>query len=71
MLADFFSSDAVKQQAVVAGFANVEEYLISLVHQDRDRQAIRQGLEELDAGLSRPLSEFEGEFRRRHSIADD
>lgn len=68
MQAEFFNSDLVKQQAVVAGFSSVEDYLVNLVHQDIERQAIKQAIAELDAGLGRPLEEFDAEFRKRHSI---
>lgn len=68
MQADYFDSDIVRQQAVVAGFSKVEDYLISLVEKDRERQAIKQGLDEVQAGLCRPYTEFDVEFRQRHSI---
>lgn len=34
-------------------------------------EAIRQGLAELDAGLTRPFDEFDAEFRKDHGIAID
>ena len=41
----------------------------------RERQevnaAIREGLEQMRAGLGRPLEEFAAEFRRRNGIAAD
>ena len=33
--------------------------------------AIRQGIEEMDAGLGRPLDEFMDEFRSKHNIPPD
>ena len=68
MQADFLSSEVVKQQAVVAGFANVEDYVVSLLHRDRERHAIKKGLDEIEAGLAVPFEEFDREFRDQHSI---
>lgn len=71
MLADFLNSETVKQQAIVAGFDHVEEYVVQLIERDRERLAILQGLEEARAGKSRPLAEFDEEFRQRHAIDID
>lgn len=68
MQAEFLNSELIRQQATVAGFGSVEDYLVNLVHQDIERQAIKQALDELDAGLGRPLEDFDAEFRARHSI---
>lgn len=59
MQADFLNSDAVKQQAVVAGFEHVEDYVVQLIERDRERLAILQGLKEAREGKTRPFSEFD------------
>ncbi|MCO6046475.1 hypothetical protein NG895_21460 [Aeoliella sp. ICT_H6.2] len=71
MQAEFLNSDLVKQQASMAGFDRVEEYVVQLIERDRERLAILQGLEEARAGKVRPLEEFDREFRERHSIDMD
>lgn len=71
MLTDVLDSDALRQQASAAGFARVEDYVLRLIEQDRERIAILQGLEEARAGKCRPFSEFDAEFRQRHAIPSD
>lgn len=68
MQTDFLDTDQVRQQATVAGFSKVEEYVLNLLRQDRERQAVFQGLAEIEAGKGRPFEEFAAEFRKRHSI---
>ncbi|WP_442484491.1 hypothetical protein [Aeoliella sp. SH292] len=38
---------------------------------ESEREAILRGLAELDAGLARPLEEFDAEFGKRHGILID
>jgi hypothetical protein len=40
----------------------------SEVERDETLQAIRQGLSDLDAGRTRPLEEFDREFRAKHGL---
>jgi hypothetical protein len=51
------------------------EQLVTLWQSARQREgfnaAIRQGLDEADAGLGRPLDEFMGEFRKNNKISPD
>ena len=69
MLTDYLDSDSVKQQAIVAGYSNVETYVMNLIDKDRERHAIKKGLDEIAAGKARPFEEFDAEFRKRHGIA--
>lgn len=68
MQTDFLNSDQVRHQATVAGFDRVEEYVLNLIHQDRERQAILEGLADLEAGRCVSLEEFDADFRKSHSI---
>lgn len=38
---------------------------------DQANEGIRRGLQELEAGLGRPLDEFAAEFRKRNSIPSE
>lgn len=63
-----FDDPLVQQQATAAGFASVEGYLQSLVEQDRERLAIREGIEAMKAGRMRSFAEFDREFRERNGL---
>jgi len=60
-----------KAQCVAAGFANIQEYVHSLLKQDRDRLAIQQGYEDVKAGRIRPFAEFDAEMRQTLDIQPD
>ena len=51
-------------QAVAAGFATVEDYVVTLLDRDAERVAIQQGIDDMNAGRLRPFSEFDAELRR-------
>lgn len=59
-------------QAAAGGYANVSEYLQSLVEADRDRAAtlaaIREGLAQADAGMGRPLKEAMADIARKRGL---
>ena len=57
--------DHARRQSIAAGFANVQEYVNSLLSKDRDRIAIRKGYEDVQAGRTRPFSEFDAEMRQK------
>lgn len=58
-------------QCVEAGFATLEDYLYSLLLQDRERLAIQQGRADVEAGRVRPFEQFDQEFRKKHGIQLD
>ncbi|MEX0714952.1 MAG: hypothetical protein WD066_00115 [Planctomycetaceae bacterium] len=58
----------VQAQAVAAGYANVDEYLLSLLDRDKERLAVRSGVDAMRAGRTRPFAEFDAELRREHGI---
>jgi len=58
-------------QCIEAGFATLEEYLYSLLLQDRERLAIQQGHADVEAGRVRPFEQFDQEFRKKHGIQLD
>jgi len=59
--------DAAKDQALAAGFANVEEYVHMLLEKDSDRVAILQGLETGSDGRQKFFPEFVRQFRENDS----
>jgi len=60
-----------KLQCVEAGFASMEEYLYSLLAQDRERLAILKGLADVEAGRVRSFKEFDAEFRQQNGITGE
>ena len=58
----------VRMLAISAGFTTVEQYVLSLIEQDRERAAIQVGLDQAIRGEGRPLAEFDAEFRRQKGI---
>ena len=58
----------VQTQAIAAGFANVDEYVFSLIERDKERVAIQEGLDAMRQGRLRPLDEFDAEFRQQRGI---
>jgi len=63
--------DEARQMARSAGFDNVEEYVNRLIKNEADLRAIREGIEDANAGRMRTLDEFDAEFRRQRNIAPD
>lgn len=61
----------VQQMASSAGFDSIEEYVNRLIKKEADLQAVREGIEDAEAGKLRPLEEFDVEFRRQRNIAPD
>lgn len=58
-------------QCVEAGFVTLEDYLYSLLLQDRERLAILQGRADVEAGRIRSFEQFDQEFRKKHGIQLD
>lgn len=59
----------LRAQAVAAGFATVEDYIVSLVERDAERAAIQQGLEAMKAGKTRAFEEFDRDFRQQQGLS--
>ncbi|MGE0378527.1 MAG: hypothetical protein AB7I48_26935 [Planctomycetaceae bacterium] len=58
----------IREQAVAAGFASVEDYVTTLLDRDAERVAIRAGLDAMTAGRTRPFEEFDREFREQNHL---
>ena len=61
-------STNIQGQAIAAGFANVDEYVLNLIERDKDRFAIQEGLDAMRDGRARSFEEFDAEFRQEHGI---
>ena len=61
----------VQQMASSAGFDSIEEYVNRLIKKEADLQAVREGIEDAEAGKLRTLEEFDVEFRRQRNITPD
>jgi putative addiction module CopG family antidote len=49
----------------------LREALRALRWQDQEIAAIREGIEDMEAGRTKPLREFDRDFRKRNNIAQD
>jgi len=68
MQIEISNTAAVMQLAAMAG-CSVEEYVNGLIKQASDLEAIREGLEDLDAGRMSTLAEFDKAFRNEKGFA--
>ena len=51
-------------QAIAAGFATIEDYVVTLLDRDAERVAIQEGIDAMRAGDTQPFDEFDAELRR-------
>jgi putative addiction module CopG family antidote len=49
----------------------LREALRALRWRDQEVAAIQEGIEDMEAGRTKPLREFDREFRKRHNIPQD
>jgi predicted transcriptional regulator len=65
----------IKSQMATGDCVTEEDLLRDAISALAERQAIvadiRQGIDDLQAGLGRPLSEIDAEFRKKYNIAQD
>lgn len=66
---DLSSADtSLAEQATAAGYSDVGLYVQSLIERDAERLAILKGMEDRDAGRTRPFEEFDREFREKNGL---
>lgn len=58
-----------QSQAMAAGFASVEDFIVSLLDRDAERMAIQQGLDAVKSGRVRPFEEFDRDYRKQYGLA--
>jgi hypothetical protein len=69
MIIELQTDRDIKSQATAAGFSSVEDYVMTLLDRDAERVAIREAIEDMNAGRMRPLEEFDAELRRDYGFA--
>lgn len=58
-----------QSQAISAGFASIEDYVLTLLNRDAERVAIQQGIDDMKAGRVQPFEEFDTELRAEFGFA--
>lgn len=62
---------SVLRQASAAGYASVEHYVQSLLDRDRERLAIKEGIDAVNESRVQDFDVFDRDFRERNGIARD
>jgi hypothetical protein len=60
--------DDAEQLSIAAGFANVDQFVNSLLRKERERLAIQAGIDAMDAGQVVDFVEFDREFRESNGL---
>ena len=60
--------DDAKQLSVAAGFADVDQFVNSLIRKERERLAIQAGIDAMDAGQVSDFADFDREFRAKNGL---
>lgn len=57
-----------QQLSVAAGFADVDQFVNSLLRKERERLAIQAGIDAMDAGQVVDFADFDREFREKNGL---
>ena len=60
--------DDTKQLSIAAGFANVDQFVNSLLCKERERLAIQAGIDAMDAGQVTDFADFDRDFREKNGL---
>ena len=60
--------DDTEQLSISAGFADVDQFVISLLRKERERLAIQYGIEAMDAGQVTDFADFDRDFRQKNGL---
>ena len=60
--------DDTKQLSIAAGFANVDQFVNSLLRKERERLAIQAGIDAMDTGQVTDFAVFDHEFREKNGL---
>ena len=60
--------DDTKQLSTAAGFADVDQFVHSLLCKERERLAIQAGIDAMDAGQATDFADFDREFRAKNGL---
>lgn len=61
-------SDDIRQLSLSAGFADVNQFVNSLLDKERERLAIQAGVEAMESGRVAEFASFDREFRKKNGI---
>lgn len=61
-------SDDILQLSLSAGFADVNQFVNSLLDKERERLAIQAGVEAMESGEVTEFASFDREFREKNGI---
>ncbi|QEG38508.1 hypothetical protein [Roseimaritima ulvae] len=57
-----------QQLSLAAGYANVDQFVNSLLRKERERLAIQAGIDAMDAGQTADFADFDREFREKNGL---
>ena len=60
--------DDTQQLSLAAGFANIDQFVNSLLCKERERLAIQAGIDAMDAGKVTDCADFDREFREKNGL---
>jgi len=60
--------DDTQQLSLAAGFANIDQFVNSLLRKERERLAIQAGIDVMDAGQATDFADFDREFREKNGL---
>jgi hypothetical protein len=60
--------DDTKQLSIAAGFANVDQFVNSLLSKERERLAIQAGIDAMDAEQVTDFADFDRDFREKNGL---
>ena len=60
--------DDSKQLSIAAGFADVDQFVNSLLRKERERLAIQAGIDAMDAGQMTDFADFDRDFREKNGL---
>ena len=60
--------DDTHELSIAAGFATVDQFISELLRKERERQAIQEGIDAMDAAHVSRFAEFDREFRVKNGL---
>ena len=60
--------DDTKQLSIAAGFADVDQFVNSLLRKERERLAVQAGIDAMDAGQMTDFADFDRDFREKNGL---
>lgn len=64
-------ADDIRQLSLLAGFADVNQFVNSLLDKERERLAIQAGIDAMDAGSVTDFAAFDRKFREKNIVKSE